>query len=349
MLVLLFVLLFVSTSGMKLSSFHKDYISLDGTNAIKGIFAVLILYSHMRQYFTLTDTFVNNSYNAVLNYIGQMMVTMYLFYSGYGLMESQRKKTDYRKNFPKNRLFKILIHFDIAVILYIILQFILGKQYSVLEYMGSLIGWTSVGNSNWFIFVILALYVVFYLSLCIVDNFYNGLKKKLQRENIILITVFISCVILWFALYFTKGQSRWINNIMAFPLGICFSVYRSKAEEWLTKRGGYYYAVIFLSLSLIAWRTFIGIDKIGICTSLFALWVVLISMKIKFDNKILQWLGTLAFPIFILQRLPMILLSKMGVNQHVMLFVIIVIPSVLIISHLYNIILLRMDKKLFVK
>ena len=58
--------------------------SLEATNAIKGIFAVLILYSHMRQYMELPDTFSNNSYIIFLNYIGQMMVTMYLFILGMG-------------------------------------------------------------------------------------------------------------------------------------------------------------------------------------------------------------------------------------------------------------------------
>ena len=84
MLILLVLLFIVSLWGVKISSFHKDYMSLEATNAIKGIFAVLILYSHMRQYMELPDTFSNNSYIIFLNYIGQMMVTMYLFILGMG-------------------------------------------------------------------------------------------------------------------------------------------------------------------------------------------------------------------------------------------------------------------------
>ena len=93
MVILLFILLLVSLYGIRVSSFHKDYISLDSTNAIKGLFAVLILYSHMRQYLILTDTFANNWYLAILNYIGQMMVTMYLFYSGYAVSIYQYIRT----------------------------------------------------------------------------------------------------------------------------------------------------------------------------------------------------------------------------------------------------------------
>lgn len=346
MVILLVILLLVSLYGIRISSFHKDYISLDSTNAIRGIFAVLILYSHMRQYLTLTDTFSNNWYLTILNYIGQMMVTMYLFYSGYGLMESQRKKPDYKKDFPKRRLLKILLHFDIAVILYMILQFVIGNHYSIAEYAGSLIGWTSVGNSNWFIFVILVLYVIFYISLCWEKYSAKGFFKKYERESMILMTVFVLCVFLWLILYYTKRESRWMNNIMAFPLGICYSMFRSKVEELMNKGMCYYVVFLILTISLFAWRSLIGIDRIGVCTCIFALWTVLLSMKVKFNNRILQWLGTLAFPIFILQRLPMIALTKMGVNQNVLLFVVIVIPLVLVISHLYDWLLRILDKKI---
>lgn len=82
---------------------------------------------------------------------------------------------------------------------------------------------------------------------------------------------------------------------------------------------------------------------------LFALWMGLLSMKVKFDNKILQWLGTLDFSIFILQLLPMIVLTKMGINQDPTLFLAITIPSALVISYLYNCFLKRMNKYHLVK
>ena len=349
MLILLIILLFVTLYGIKISSFHSDYMSLHSTNAIKGFFAVLILYSHMRQYLPLTDTFANNSYLEILKYIGQMMVTMYLFYSGYGLMESQRKKPDYKKNFLRNRFLKILLHFNIAVLFYILLQLILGKYFSITEYLGSMIGWHSVGNSNWFIFVILTLYLIFFLSLCVGQWSKKWSKKEEVSEYIILFVVFVSCILLWYGLYRTKGQSWWINNIMVFPLSISFSIFKSQIEEWIKKGYNYYIAFLLLTAFLISWHSSVGIDKKGICTCIFALWTVLLSMKVKFDNKILQWLGTLAFSIYILQRLPMIALAKAGINQDVWLFVTIVIPSVLITAYLYNHFLSKMDKFLWRK
>lgn len=321
--------------------------SLNATNAIKGIFAVIILYSHMRQYLDLTNTIFNNSYVAILKYIGQMMVTMYLFYSGYGLMESVKKKPNYKNSFLKKRVLKILLHFDIAVVLYIILQLLLGKQYPLQIYLGSMIGWVSVGNSTWFIFDILVLYLFYFIALCIKE--WITQRNSINNSGIVvLISVSLLCVVLWLILYLTKGKPWWYNNIMVFPLGILYSLYKNKLEDLVTKRGGgYYYAFFILTISLITWREIVGIDIFGICTSLFALWVVLLSMKVKFDNKILQWLGTLAFSIYILQRLPMIVLSELGINQNALIFSLIIISSVLLIAHIYTAALKRIDKHLF--
>ena len=78
----------VSMVGVRFSKYHEDYLSKDSTNAIKGIFAVVILYSHMRGYLDLSSGWYNTAYVRILKYIGQMMVAPFLFYSGYGIMES---------------------------------------------------------------------------------------------------------------------------------------------------------------------------------------------------------------------------------------------------------------------
>ena len=319
--------------------------SLDATNAIKGIFAVIILFSHIRQYIELTDSFADSTYVSVLKYIGQMMVTMYLFYSGYGLMESLSRKPNYRKNFLKNRFFKILLHFDIAVLMYIVLQWALGNTYHLPKYLGSLIGWSSVGNSNWFIFDILVLYLIFYLSMYIAESFGKQINKHL--ESVVLIASFFFCLLLWYFLHRTKGQSWWIDNIMAFPFGIGYSLYRSKIETWLRKGWNYYISFFAITLALVVWRHFKGIDIFGVCTCLFALWVVLLSMKVKFDNRILQWLGVQAFAIYILQRIPMIYFASIGVNQNTLYYCLLVIPAVFAIAFIYTKLLKALDKQLF--
>lgn len=347
-MIILFIILFcVAVYGIKFASFHKDYMTPSSTNAIKGIFAVLILYSHMRGYLTLSDACTGHTYVRVLKYLGQTMTTMYLFYSGYGLMESVRTKPGYGKNFFRKRILKILLHFDIAVLMYIILQFLLGWQFDGMTYLASLVGWESVGNSNWFIFEILVLYLFFYFGLWIKRKV--GMKyASISVGVIILATTIVLSVFLWLFLHKQRDGSWWIDNIFTFSLGMGYSLVKDKIDDWMRNGKVYFPTFIVLTMILVGWRHVYGVDMLGVCTCLFALWAVMLTMKVKLDNRVLQWLGTVSFSVYILQRIPMILLTAFGINSNIALFVSITIPSAFLLAYLYTGFLKKVDSKLFV-
>ena len=52
----------------------------------------------------------------------------------------------------------------------------------------------------------------------------------------------------------------------------------------------------------------------------FSLLVVLVTMKVRFGNKVICWFGQQVFTIYILQRLPMIVLERLGVAANPWLF-----------------------------
>ena len=79
--------------------------SLEATSAIKGIFAVLILYSHIESYLSISENWYDVAFTKVKNYHGQLIVAMFFFYSGYGVMFSIMRKQNYAKSFFKNRIF----------------------------------------------------------------------------------------------------------------------------------------------------------------------------------------------------------------------------------------------------
>ena len=110
MLVYIFILIAIICSGLtaaKKNEFFKDYCSPKNTATINGIFSVLIFLSHSVQYVKL-DGVLDAPYFDLRSFLGQLVVVTYLFYSGYGIMESARKKgTAYIKAMPKNRLFKL--------------------------------------------------------------------------------------------------------------------------------------------------------------------------------------------------------------------------------------------------
>ena len=98
MVLLLVALALLALVRIKFSSFHQDYMGMDQTTAIKGIFAVLIVLSHMNSYLQ-AGGFLDGYYRRILWMIGQLMVTVFFFYSGYGIFCSWQRKPEYAKSF----------------------------------------------------------------------------------------------------------------------------------------------------------------------------------------------------------------------------------------------------------
>lgn len=89
MIYFLFLLLIVSCSSMKIAGegqFHKDYLSKENTTAINGIFVVLVLLCHFTQYVRFGSGLVDQSFLFFKSHLGQLVVTTFLFFSGYGII-----------------------------------------------------------------------------------------------------------------------------------------------------------------------------------------------------------------------------------------------------------------------
>ena len=67
-----------------------------------------------------------------------------------------------------------MIHFDIAVALFLICDIILGKHYDLKTVLLAFTGWTSIGNSNWYIFAVIILYFIVLLSFTVFKKKQDG-------------------------------------------------------------------------------------------------------------------------------------------------------------------------------
>ena len=93
---IIFVAIFaiILLAGIRLTpikEFNNDYMSKDNTNTIKGIFVILVFFSHSSQYIgvnNLTGTF-DAPYVTMQNFLGQMIVSAFLFYSGFGIYHQE--------------------------------------------------------------------------------------------------------------------------------------------------------------------------------------------------------------------------------------------------------------------
>ena len=149
---------------------NNDYLSLEKTTVIKGIFIILVFLSHFNSYVIYSNA-LDNVYIKIIGYVVQAMVAPFLFYSGYGVMEKKKKKgNSYIKSFPVKRILVTMIKFDLAVLLFYIINILLNNAVSFKKIILSLVGWDSLGNSNWYIFTIIVLYIITYFSYSIIKN-----------------------------------------------------------------------------------------------------------------------------------------------------------------------------------
>ena len=67
----------------------------------------------------------------------------------------------------------------------------------------------------------------------------------------------------------------------------------------------------------------------------------------KVDNPILRWLGEISFSIYILQRLPMILMEHFGLARYNLLFAVLSIALTLPLAWGFNKLYALVDRRLF--
>ena len=130
--------------------------------------------------------------------------------------------------------------------------------------------------------------------------------------------------LLFFAFFiilrFTK-EAYWYDTLFAYPSGILYSRYKKKIESIVHKR---YTLYLILSLSVFIityiWAynllgDIIKGTKCNITSIALAITIVIITMKLRIGNKPLYWLGANLFPLYIYQRIPMIMLSHTALGN----------------------------------
>ena len=263
----------------------KRALDKEQTTCINGMFVVLVFLSHFGQYERMP-------WNKPILAIGQLMVAPFLFFSGYGIMEQIKKKGDeYIDHKLRKRIFKFYIHFSMALCIYLLLSFILDKDYSLSRIIWSFTALSSIGNSNWYVFAILAMYIIVYISF------------KCFRKNGI-----ASCAIMTFFYIILmkafKGQDWWYNIILCFPAGMILSKYKDKVYS-IIRKPIFFVCMLILALVLYIFHLCIFAYEV-IAISLCFLIVDICAYK-EIKNDLFQFLGQYVFEIYILQRVSMII------------------------------------------
>lgn len=343
MLVFILVLAFLICSGLtvaKKDEFYRDYISPQNTNTINAIFSVLIFLSHAVTYIKL-DGVLDAPYFEFKAFHGQLVVVTYLFFSGFGIMESIKKKgNDYVKAMPKNRFFKLWYHFAIAIVLFTIVAIVIGKEYSLTRWALSFTGFKAIGNSNWYMFDTFVLYIMVIVSFLVF--------KRAHK-------IALLCVCLLSVGYVVLAKnvglsSVFYSTVLCFPLGMIFSTAKPRIDKIFMKNDIIWFTGFFAGVVIFAFfsqnrnQNFL----FYVLFTFFALMViVLFMMKVNIKSSVLDWFGQHIFSFFILQRIPMILLRAFGFNKDGCFFVIISFFATVFLSVIFDAFTNKLDSIIF--
>lgn len=289
------------------SGFNENCFSKNTGNIVKGVFILLIIASHyFNAYGELQNTLLDSWYRNVKNWMGQYVVVMFLFYSGYGIMYSILNYDEvYIKAIPINRVVKTFTIYEIAEILFVAVLFLLGIKCNAKSVIRALLTWEYIGCDNWYIFDILMLYLCTWVScmLC---------KHKIVSA--ILTSALTFCLILF--LRFIGKEPWWYDTLVAYPFGMFFALFSDRIKRLLFKNTNWIMAMALAIFALVLlnrlrWDSLFFHE---LSTLFFASTIVLLTMKNEPYNCILKFCGENIFGIFLMHRLPMTVLSELGVK-----------------------------------
>lgn len=304
----------------------NEYMSIPSTQSIKGIFIILVFFSHFNSYALLSSRW-DLLYKAVVELFGQTMVTMFLFYSGYGVMESVKKKgIAYVNDIPSKRILSTLFRFDCAVLLFGLCRWVYGEYFTFSDLLLSLVGWEALGNSNWYIFVINLLYAITFIAFKV-----TGDEKPKQAFIVVLA---LTCAYVLVLHFWQIKPLHWYDTALCYALGMWFSLYRKQVEQAVgANQKIYVFSVLAVAVCFLLCMKLYYVPFLWVVKNLsFAVLVVLVTMGVRVGNPVLQYCGENLFEIYILQRLPMIVFHKMGMYEYPVAYFLLCCAATLLIS-----------------
>lgn len=323
MIIFYFLIVVAALIGIKYRKSQKEkdtYFSKESTNAIKGIFILMVFLRHANQYVSKSEyeyaMIWDKMFSLIDALLDQLIVVMFLFISGYGVMSSIKKKGNvYIKSIAKHRVLNTLLNFDVAVFFFFILALITGRPFTCRQAFLSLLAWESLGNSTWYIFVIIACYFSTFMSFLIVER---GVEHKRYMGGMIINIV----ILLTIGFLLDKAGKVWYDTMVSYPIGMLFAIYKDKIDTFVMLKWTYSTCLIvcmFLFVLSYVYPFFLNHQSVtwggGGCfwwnvriVSMIGL-TVLLMMKIKIGNLFLVWLGINLFPLYIYQRIPLIIIS----------------------------------------
>ncbi len=277
------------TAGSK--EYFDDNFNVGQSNALKGLCAIFVIFHHLCTY--LADVYREFF---VFEKIGFLMVAMFFFISGYGLMYGVLNKKNYLKGFFSKRILTILIPYYIINLFYILSKYIikiLDKTYIIRSLFG---------YYQWYVMAILILYIGFWICFKIFKNKYGATAVTIYTFAYVM-----TMYILYKFFNMTDFGFWWYNSILCFVLGIWYCKFKSIINEFFKKHYGKILAITGTVFAVTLKYTSLKYNESTlplllaeiVCSSVFVIIIMMLSMKIQLGNKLISICGKLSLELYL--------------------------------------------------
>lgn len=320
------ILLFAALGlfGLKIygkGKWNEEFLSLESTKALQALCAFGVILHHLSQGLENPDV--------LLPFVdaGVLFVGIFLFCSGYGLIKSYQSKQNYLQGFIRHRLPPVLIPLYVILIINLVYNLIEGQQFSPVEIILFLTGFILINHQAWFAVAIVIFYIAFYF----IFKYCKKERTAFLVMAIFLLVYTIVCMCLGHGYYWFQGE-WWYNTCFLFLFGMLAGRFEGSIISFVKKR----YAILMPVSVVLFFPVFIlnlytlkhvsyyantpsqsGIPESFLCLSvqltaivLFVTAVLLITMKVRFNNKILQIMGRMTLELYLVQYFFLVLLRS---------------------------------------
>lgn len=258
-----------------------EFMSKDYTTSLRGVCALAIMLCHIR----ITNFAPLN----VFNYLGNPIVGIFFFLSGYGMLTriKQIGIDNYMNGFILKRCVPLFVEYIFVWIFNFVCMFLVSGNFNFLKEI--------ITPHSWFIIMIEVLYIVFYIG-------YKLFKDNL-KGLIIFVTIFELAVII--ALSAFGVDECWYLSLLCFSGGMIYSVVNLNEKKTLPLIFG------FGALAVVATGAeYVLSDKPKIIVlwaliynvSVLSLAIVALSVGryVRFKNPVFELCGKMSLEIYLL-------------------------------------------------
>lgn len=292
--VIIFLLLVV-WKAKPVKGLNEEYVSVTTGKAMRGIFAIVVILHHLTQY-----TVGGHAFRYFAN-AGFLAVGIFFFFSGYGLQKKYSMDTSYEDGFLLKRIPSVFIPYLVATFVYWGGYALVGAGSSFPYMLSSIFSSHTMVANGWYVINILVFYVFFYL-----------LMRICKRRQGLMVAGGIIFAFLWsfFCIKMELGI-WWYNATLCIGVGMFWAAYEGQILEKVKNHATA--VCIFATAAFLISFHFLG--SIGsffpglyvlaerVVGIFFILMVLGCSMKFKVGNKVLYFIGTISYELYLIHGL----------------------------------------------